>query len=135
MHFALVDHVIEASADAAATLKNISMAEEYLQDHFPTFPVLPGVMMLEAMVQTGRLIAQKRGHAGPLVLGEVRALKYNRFVPPGSTIRSEVSLDDAGESGSLTFRGRVTLLDPVAPREAEAPVAASGRFTLRPVRV
>ncbi|MBK7404169.1 MAG: hydroxymyristoyl-ACP dehydratase [Phycisphaerales bacterium] len=132
MHFDLVDRVIEASPERASTLKQVSLAEEYLQDHFPTFPVLPGVMMLEAMVQAGRVVARERGVGEHLVLGEVRALKYNRFVTPGSAIRSEVTLDKGGET--LEFRGRVLLLDPGAAVGAEAPVAASGRFTLRPIR-
>jgi len=54
MHFDLIDSVIEKTLDRVVTIKNVSSAEEYLQDHFPTFPVLPGVMMLEAMVQAGR---------------------------------------------------------------------------------
>lgn len=115
------------------TLKAVSLAEEYLQDHFPTYPVLPGVLMLEAMVQAGRVVAGERGERNPLVLGEVRALKYNRFVPPGSLIRAVVTLGKAGEDGSLDFRGRVELVDPTRPDEEET--AASGRFTLRPIRL
>lgn len=133
MHFDLVDRVVEASPERAVTLKAVTMAEEYLQDHFPTYPVLPGVLMLEAMIQAGRVVAARRGAAEPLVLGEVRALKYNRFVPPGSTIRAVVELGNAGQAGELDFRGRVELLDPADPAAAET--AASGRFTLRPVRV
>lgn len=133
MHFDLVDRVVEASAEGATTLKAVTLAEEYLQDHFPTYPVLPGVLMLEAMVQAGRVVGKRRGVSNPLVLGEVRALKYNRFVPPGSTIRAVVELAKAGDDGTLDFRGRVELLDPTRPGGAET--AASGRFTLRAVRV
>lgn len=133
MHFDLVDRVVEVSAEAAVTLKAVTMAEEYLQDHFPTYPVLPGVLMLEAMVQAGRVVGAHRGVPRPLVLGEVRALKYNRFVPPGSTIRAVVELSKAHDGGVLDFRGRVELLDPANPDAPET--AASGRFTLRPVRV
>lgn len=133
MHFSLVDRVIEASEEAATTLKQVSLAEEYLQDHFPSFPVLPGVMMLEAMVQAARLVAAKRGAEGPMVLGEVRALKYNRFVPPGSGIRAEVRLEKADSGDSLGFRGQVVLVDGSAA--SGEVIAASGRFTLRPVRV
>src|ERR1051325_6749998 len=91
MHFDLVDRVLEQSSDRIVTLKHITAAEEYLQDHFPTFPVLPGVMMLEAMVQAGRRMLQDKSKK-PLVLGRVRALKYGRFVKPGSTLRVEVTL-------------------------------------------
>ena len=133
MHFDLVDRVVEVSAEGAVTLKAVTMAEEYLQDHFPTYPVLPGVLMLEAMVQAGRVVGAHRGAPGPLVLGEVRALKYNRFVPPGSTIRAGVELSKADDGGVLDFRGRVELLEPANPDAPET--AASGRFTLRPVQV
>ena len=133
MHFDLVDRVVEVSAEGAVTLKAVTMAEEYLQDHFPTYPGLPGVLMLEAMAQAGRVVGAHRGAPGPLVLGEVRALKYNRFVPPGSTIRAVVELSKADDGGVLDFRGRVELLEPANPDAPET--AASGRFTLRPVQV
>ncbi len=131
MHFDLVDRVLEASAEGAKTLKQVTIAEEYLQDHFPSFPVLPGVLMLEAMVQAARVVAGRRGVDEPMVLGEVRALRYNRFVPPGSAIRAEVRLDGVDSVGTLGFRGQVVLLDPAA----EEVVAASGRFSLRPIRL
>lgn len=131
MHFSLVDRVLEASTERAVTLKAVTRGEEYLQDHFPSFPVLPGVMMLEAMVQAGQLIAARRGTDQPLVLHEVRALKYNRFVPPGSTIRATVEAGESqGRPDCLDLRGRVELLG----EDGEAVAAASGRFSLRPVR-
>jgi 3-hydroxyacyl-[acyl-carrier-protein] dehydratase len=132
MHFVLVDQVIEATPERAVTLKAVSLAEEYLQDHFPSYPVLPGVMMLEAMIQAGRVVGERRGVAKPLVLNDVRALKYNRFVPPGSTLRAVVELGNPDDdTGMLDFRGRVELLE-----SGGGPVtAATGRFTLRPVRL
>ena len=48
MKFNLIDKVESLSADKIVAVKYVSLAEEYLADHFPTFPVLPGVMMLEA---------------------------------------------------------------------------------------
>src|SRR5690349_3466869 len=103
MHFDLVDHVLEQSADRIVTLKHVTAAEEYLQDHFPTFPVLPGVMMLEAMVQAGqRMLKGRVDH--PLVLGKVRALKYGRFVKPGSSLRVHVSLHKANEDGTFDLK-------------------------------
>jgi 3-hydroxyacyl-[acyl-carrier-protein] dehydratase len=130
MHFDLVDRVLEASTEGAATLKQVTIAEEYLQDHFPTYPVLPGVLMLEAMVQAARVVARERGIAEPLVCGEVRALKYNRFVPPGAAIRAEVRVDRSEAPGTLGFRGQVVLVE----SGSEEVVAASGRFVLRQIR-
>jgi len=134
MHFNLIDRILERSDSRIVTLKQVTAAEEYLQDHFATFPVLPGVMMLEAMVQAARALAESRDPAAPpLVLGKVRALKYGRFVKPGAALRVEVTLAKA-EGETLDFRGEATVLEPGAPAD-QAPTAVSGRFTLRPVRL
>lgn len=136
MHFSLVDRVLECSAERAVTLKLVSQAEEYLQDHFPTFPVLPGVLMLESLVQAGRVLAAHRagGASSRLVLGRVRALKYGRFVQPGSSLRVEVSLRKELDGGVLDLEGKAFLIEP-GESTADLPIAASGRFELRPIRV
>jgi 3-hydroxyacyl-[acyl-carrier-protein] dehydratase len=134
MHFNLVDHVVEVSSSRIVTLKHVSSAEEYLQDHFPTFPVLPGVMMLEAMVQAARRLTREAGSADRLVLGQVRALKYGAFVAPGSSLRVEVDLHKRLDGGAWEFKGQGLLIDP-ARAPGDTPTAVSGRFILRPVRM
>jgi len=138
MRFELVDRILEASDDRIVTLKNVSAAEEYLQDHFPGFPVLPGVMMLEAMVQASRRLLSPRTTEGstPLVLGRVRALKYGRFVRPGAVLRVEVVLQKALEGGAFDIKGEARVIEPgaIGPAE-EAPIAVSGRLVMRPVRI
>jgi len=143
MHFCLLDSVIEQAADRIVTIKQVTAAEEYLQDHFPGFPVLPGVFMIEALVQAGRRMLEARPElrSTRLVLGGVRALKYGSFVRPGQTLRVEVSLAKALDDGSFELRGEGIVLSvghevtntsaPVDP----APTAVSGKFTLRPVRL
>ena len=118
-------------AHRIVTVKLVSAAEEYLQDHFPSFPVLPGVLMLEAMVQAARRLVEGRSTA-PLVLGKVRALKYGRFVRPGATLRVEVMLHRS-EAEGYDFKGQGLVIEPGL--EGEPPVAVSGRFVLRPARV
>lgn len=133
MHFDLVDRVLEQSADRIVTIKHVSAAEEYLQDHFPTFPVLPGVMMLEAMVQAGRKLADPgRADPTPLVLSRVRALKYGKFVKPGATLQVRVERAKPAAADEHDLKGEVLLLEPGSPTPE---VACSGRITLRPARV
>ena len=134
MHFDLVDAVLEQSDVSIVTLKHVSGAEEYLQDHFSGFPVLPGVMMLEAMVQAGRRLASsgRAASAPPLVLGTVRGLKYGRFVPPGCSLVVRAELGPEGGDGSVEIRATAEVREPDGTMSAQK--AASGRLTLRPVR-
>lgn len=133
MHFELVDRVLEQSADRIVTIKHVSAAEEYLQDHFPTFPVLPGVMMLEAMVQAGRTLADRdRTDSTPLVLSRVRALKYGKFVKPGATLQVRVERTRPAANDEHDLKGEVLLVEPGA---ATPEVACSGRITLRPANI
>ncbi|MSQ91035.1 MAG: beta-hydroxyacyl-ACP dehydratase [Phycisphaerales bacterium] len=139
MHFRLVDQVLECTPDRAVTVKNVTLAEEYLQDHFPGFHVLPGVFMLEALVQSARLVLAARdlaragGAPRRMVLGGVRALKYGMFVRPGESLRSEVTIDKETDDGSVIFRGSATVVRVSA--SASPDTAVSGRFTMRPVRM
>lgn len=136
MRFDLVDAVLEQNETAIVTIKHVTGAEEYLRDHFAGFPVLPGVMMLEAMVQAGRRLAESgRDPADPpMVLGAVRGLKYGRFVPPGCSlvVRCEILGGPAGD-GSVEIRGTAGVREPDGTMSEQK--AASGRLTLRPASV
>jgi len=135
VRFELIDHVVEQDDSRIVAIKSVTSAEEYLQDHFPTFPVLPGVMMIEAMVQAARRLLEARGMGSRHVLSGVRALKYGSFVRPGESLRIEVTLQEAGEDGVCVFKGAAKRLSPEASADAEAPTSVSGRLTLRPVRL
>jgi len=139
MHFDLVDRVLELTDDRVVTLKSVSLAEEYLQDHFPSFPVLPGVFMIEAMVQAARKLLTHRDDAlARHVLGSVKALKYGTFVSPGKTMRITVTLHKDAGDGTYEFKGRAEILSPGTPGTPEKtpaeppPTCVSGRFTMRP---
>jgi len=110
VRFELIDQVVEQDAARIAAVKNVSSAEEYLADHFPGFPILPGVMMLEVLVQAARKLAAGRDDrpARPLVVAEVRNVKYAAMVKPGQALHVEVSL--AGrDDGRWKFVGRGTV--------------------------
>ena len=89
MKFILVDQLLSHDPGKRMVMaKNVTMAEEYLADHFPGFPVLPGVMMLEVAVQTAAwLVRQHLNFAHSLiVLKEARGVRYGTFVSPGQTL-------------------------------------------------
>ncbi|HVX62998.1 MAG TPA: 3-hydroxyacyl-ACP dehydratase FabZ family protein [Pirellulales bacterium] len=89
MRFTLIDRVIDLQPGARiVAVKNLSLAEEYLADHFPGFPVMPGVLMLEAMTQAGAWlvrVTEDFAHS-TVILKEARNVKYGNFVEPGQTL-------------------------------------------------
>ncbi len=136
MHFTLVDRFVELTETSAVGIKNVTAAEEYLQDHFPGFPVLPGVFMVEALTQAARAVLAKRG-TPRMVLGEVKALRYGSFVRPGESLKVEVTLEKVRDDGSAVFKALGTVLrcaGATASTESAAETAVAGRLILRPLR-
>lgn len=102
MRFEMIDRVTEQTADRLVGLRSVTLAEEYLGDHFPGFPVLPGVLMFEALVQGGRRLAESLDPSpgqGRLVVREARNVRYGGMVRPGDTLRVEVVLKGRSERG------------------------------------
>ena len=133
MKFTLVDAILSMTDDEVVAIKHVSLAEEYLQDHFPGYPILPGVLMLEAMVQAARQLLQPRADHR-LVLGRVRSLKYGAMVPPGRSLRVTVRAAATDDDGCIECRGSGVLVAPGDAPDADRPTAVSGRFQMRPVR-
>lgn len=107
MRFVLIDRITELkTAHSLVALKNLSLAEEYLADHFPGFPVMPGVLMLEALTQAGAwLIRDLEDFAHSIVLlKQAKTIKYGSFVEPGRQLEIRVELVTHGERESL-FKG------------------------------
>lgn len=82
-------------------VRTLRADEEYLKDHFPRFPVMPGVMMLEALHQAAVwLIKSDDRFQSPLVLlREVRGVKFGDFLAPGD--RLEITVEKLNEVGDL----------------------------------
>ncbi len=103
MKFILVDRILTLEPPTRiVTRKALTLAEEYLADHFPTFPVMPGVLMLEAMVQSAAwLIRATQDFAQSMVvLEEAKNINYKSFVAPGQTLEVTVEAIEIGERKS-----------------------------------
>jgi 3-hydroxyacyl-[acyl-carrier-protein] dehydratase len=99
MRFSLIDRVVSLEPGVRITaLKTLSLAEEYLADHFPAAPVIPGVLMLEGLTQAAAwLVRTGEDFAHSMVvLKEARGVKYASFVEPGQTmqITAEITAQD-----------------------------------------
>ncbi len=123
MRFELIDRIIELQPGASVkAMKNLTLAEEYLGDHFPNFPVMPGVLMLEALTQAGAwLIRATEDFAHSIImLRQANNLRYGQFVQPGNTLMVSVEIVEMGEKetrlkaqgtvdGKLTVGARLVL--------------------------
>ena len=95
MRFWLLDKIRSYEPDRElAAVKNVTLSEEYLADHFPEFPVLPGVFMLEAATQAGAwLLRLSENFAHSVIsLKEAKNIKYADFVAPGQSLDVTVSM-------------------------------------------
>jgi 3-hydroxyacyl-[acyl-carrier-protein] dehydratase len=94
MKFVLIDKIISLdSGKSIKAVKSVSLAEEYLGDHFPAFPVLPGVLLLEGLIESASwLVRQKQDFANSIVLlAQARNVKYKSFLAPGMRIEYTVT--------------------------------------------
>lgn len=103
VRFILLDRISELEPGRRIVAqKTVSLAEEYLADHFPRFPVLPGVLVLEAMVQAGAWLVRASLDFAPalVLLREARNVSYRSFVAPGQVLTIEADCKElaAGQS-------------------------------------
>lgn len=123
MRFNLVDRILEVEAGKRIRIvKNLTLAEEYLADHFPTFPVMPGVLMLQTLVEAGAWllrISDDFKHS-VIALREARNVKYGSFMQPGKSMVVTAELAEVTET-EATFKGK---------GECEGATTVSARFTV-----
>lgn len=99
MRFILLDKITSIQSGASIeAVKALSLAEEYLQDHFPRFPVMPGVLMVEAMYQASAWLirySEDFAHTG-VILQQARNVKFSDFVEPGQLlhVRAQIIKQD-----------------------------------------
>ena len=110
MRFTLIDTI--ESCEPGKSLrgsKYLALGEEYLADHFPKFPVMPGVLMLEALVEAAAWLwrATSQFEHSVIVLREAKIVKYGTFMQPGR--RMDVSVELVKHDAAIaTFKGKGT---------------------------
>ncbi len=111
MRFNLVDRIVEVEPGRRLrAVKQLTLGEEYLADHFPTFPVMPGVLMLQALVETGSWLLRVGDdfRYSTIVLREVKNVKYGTFMEPGRQMLLTAELVE--QDGPLAvFKGQGTV--------------------------
>jgi len=96
---------------AAVAIKNVSLAEEHLHDHFPGFPVMPASLMIEGMAQTaGILVGAARNFQEKVILAKIGKARFERLVRPGEQLVYaakivHVTEQGAAIEGTITSRG------------------------------
>ncbi len=122
--FLLVDRILEMSDDRVVGIKNISVSEPFFQGHFPEKPVMPGVLMIEALAQTGGVMMLSRSeNKGKLAfLVAVDGARFRRIVKPGDQLRLEVTV--------TKMKSRVGVVKGIALVDGEEACSADIMFTL-----
>lgn len=92
--FLLIDKVIKVEENKIIAIKNVTVNEQYFQGHFPAEPVMPGVLIIEALAQAGAVsLLSKDEFKGKIAyFAGINNAKFRRKVVPGDTLRLEVEL-------------------------------------------
>src|SRR5438309_2885445 len=104
----LIDRIVAHEPNRSIrAIKNLTLGEEYLADHFPTFPVMPGVLMLQTLVEAGAWllrIGDDFRHS-VIVLREARNVKYGSFMQPGKSMIITAELAEETPD-AVVFKGK-----------------------------
>jgi len=124
MKFTLLDRILSIKPNKLIkAAKSLSLGEDYLADHFPGNPVMPGVLQLEAMAQAAAwlLRVSKNFSCSMVVLSEGKNIRYGKFVAPGDTLIVEVKMGQE-EGDTVWFFGKGYV---------DGNVVVKGQFALR----
>jgi 3-hydroxyacyl-[acyl-carrier-protein] dehydratase len=129
----MVDRIVEITADSIVGIKNVSVNEPHFNGHFPGLPIMPGVLIIEAMAQVagilvGKLAPHTRGKV--MFLASVEEAKFRKPVVPGDQLRIEMKMlrlkhTVAKMQGTATVDGQVvaeaTLMCKLVDKSVESP--------------
>lgn len=93
--FLLVDRILELTSERVVGIKNVTANEPHFNGHFPDFPVMPGVLIVEAMAQVAGVLVLSsipNRHEKLVLLASVEEAKFRRPVVPGDQLRIEMTM-------------------------------------------
>jgi len=118
--FLLVDRIVEMDAEHIVGIKNVTHNEPFFQGHFPDFPVMPGVLIVEAMAQAAGVLVLKTipdRHQKLVLLVAIENARFRRPVVPGDTLRMEMKV--IKRKASVAKMAGVATVDGQVAAEAE----------------
>ncbi len=120
--FILVDRIVEMTDNYIVGVKNLSANEPFFQGHFPDKPVMPGVLMIEALAQTGGVLMLMKNKGKIAYLVSVSSAKFRKPVVPGDQLRLEVRV--------LKLKSKIGLIQGVGKVDGQEVCSAEILFAL-----
>jgi beta-hydroxyacyl-ACP dehydratase FabZ len=118
--FLLVDSILELEEERIVGIKNVTANEPWGVGHFPNFPVMPGVLIVEAMAQVAGVLVLKQlpdRHRKLVLLATIEQAKFRRPVRPGDQLRMEMKL--VKKKATMAKMNGVATVDGAVVAEAE----------------
>lgn len=103
MRWFWIDRYTEFESGRSATaIKNVSLSEDHLHDHFPGAPVMPNSLIIEGLAQTGGLLVAEHGqYEQRVVLAKVAQARFHFAATPGDTLLYHTTIDDVHKDGAV----------------------------------